>query len=149
VFSNIQTAKNGGAFYFVNITNNITILNSNFTKINGDGNGGAISFGEGTTFIINQSRFFSCSSLAGYGGAFSSSSNKTEPRYVSFTTFGLNSAYLFMGLDIYDLSNNGYSFYSLNNIVGCVSTSTQPTEHILFAATQVFFFFNFDLSCFI
>jgi hypothetical protein len=143
--SNVSTANVGGVFYFENIVGNINIVNSNFTGIKGTGEGGAISFSTGTSFAINQCSFINCSSISGHGGAISTSSIKEGSRNLSYCTFDDNSAFMNIGLDIYDSSNNANEYYTLGTVGACISNSSAVGDYILFAGTQVcktiFFFF--------
>jgi hypothetical protein len=99
--------------------------------------GGALSFTENSLFSINQCDFISCSSTAGYGGAFSSSSTVSGIRLISSCVFDQNSAYMNIGIDIYDSSNNSANFYSNSNVQNCISTSTALEDYIRFAGTKV------------
>jgi hypothetical protein len=136
-FLNVTTGKIGGVFVFQNIANTIVITNSNFISCAATGSGGAIAFLSGTSFQIIGTFFTSCSS-GSYGGALSSSSTETSLiRVIQNTTFSGNSAYQYIGLDIYDSSNIASTLYSRNSMSGSSSTSTAIGSYVLFAVTQV------------
>jgi hypothetical protein len=137
VFSNIQTGRIGGAFYLANITNNITILQNKFVNVSGYEDGGAISFNENTTFLINETNFTGCSSINGRGGAVASSSTRAGPRQFYSCLFDQNVAHITEILDMFDSSDNAYTYYTTDSVVRTNSTSSSIGEYILFGATQV------------
>lgn len=136
-FTNIQTAKIGGAFYFVNVSSNIVLLRCNFASVSGNEDGGAVSFGANTTFLINQTNFTNCSTINGRGGALAISSTKEGSRQFYSCSFDQNVAHHTAVLDVFDSSNNAYLYYTTTTVVGTNSSSTSVGDYILFAATQV------------
>jgi hypothetical protein len=138
-FLNVTQARSGGAFcvvYSDGSASDVQIVFCSFTGISGVGDGGAIAFGENSSFVVNSTSFVNCSS-SGHGGAFSSSSNKTGSRVIVNCVFGQNSALSHIGVDIYDSSNKSKTYYNASTIWGSVSTSAHSPEVILFAGTQV------------
>jgi hypothetical protein len=121
-FGSSIIAANGGALY---LTNSYTeIVNTTFTDCStGEGgNGGAIYFGTGMLYTLLASTFTSCSAV--YGGAIYSDSEEVADRIISSVTFSDNIVLSGgNGNDIADNSTVGFSLYSPQTIINCVSSS--------------------------
>jgi hypothetical protein len=137
LFINITSGKVGGAFVFQNLSSYIQITGSKFSLCTASESGGAISFLSETYFQIVGTNFTGCQSTNSYGGALSSSSTSTNNRILQNCLFSGNSAYQYIGLDIYDSSNISTTIYTKSSVVGTLSTSVVDGSYILFAATQV------------
>jgi hypothetical protein len=121
----------GGAFYIANCSN-ISINVSSFDGfIRGcSGKGGAIYFGENTTFSIINSTFANCSAL--YGGAIFTNSEVTTLREIVFVTFINNSVVSEEGNgnDIADNSSVALSIYTVHSVLNSTSSSTSNISTI-------------------
>jgi hypothetical protein len=136
-FTNLATSNRGGVFLFQNVLERVNITNNTFSNTVSVGNGGAISFSVGTTFIIYGSHFTSCVSAQGQGGAVASSSSASGQREIINCVFAGNLAFRSIGLDIYDDSNSSSLYYTHTTVVNSYSSSSTDGDYFLFVGTQV------------
>jgi hypothetical protein len=114
------------------------INGSKFIQCVSVGNGGAISFSDNVIFDIKYTNFTNCETTTGLGGAISSSSQANGNRQIHHCNFVLNKASTTLtGLDIYDNSGNGISYYNQSSILNCTSSSTSTSSgFVLFAVVN-------------
>jgi hypothetical protein len=120
-------AGNGGALFLASCISRIDSSNFSECSAPNGGRGGAIYFGLGTSFTLDETRFSSCSAM--YGGAIFSNSEEQSERRMNEVIFSGNAVGAGgNGNDVADNSFIAISLYSPLTVTNCQSKSANSAS---------------------
>jgi hypothetical protein len=132
-FNEIGTCLNGGVLYVESCDETVLIKSSYFENIISSGSGGAIYFGESTSFNVSSTTFIFCRTN-GYGGAIAINSTMIGDRYFindnfeeNIATGGINKGNDFCDIS---LSSSTASLYNYSSVSGVTTLSQSPSFYI-------------------